>query len=86
MAVRTRRGKGGEELTHLAEAYRGGVRWLTLREVIQSIEGGTRYFVQIGNESLLLSIQKGTDGRGKTVGVGFEGGAGRLLSLPRDVE
>ena len=82
-AVRTRRVKGAEEVTHLAETNRGGgVEWLTVRELVQAIEQGERYFIQIGNESLLLSVQKGADGR-KSVGVGFEPGAGRLLTLPR---
>ena len=82
-AVRTRRVKGVEEVTHLGAANRGGeVQWITVREAIQAIEEGDRYFIQIGNESLLISMQKNADGR-KTVGVGFEPGAGRLLSLPR---
>ena len=82
VAVRTRRAKGAEEVTHLAEAQQGGPRWRTVREVVQGIEEGERFFVQVGNESLLLSVQEGADGR-KTVGVGFEG-SGRLLTLPRD--
>ena len=82
-AVRTRRVKGVEELTHLAEARRSSaLQWLTVREVIQALEQGERYFIQLGNESLLLSVQQSADGR-KTVGVGIERGAGRLLSLPR---
>ena len=82
-AVRTRRVKGAEEVTHLAEANRGGgVQWATVRDVIEGIEQGERYFIQVGNESLLLTVQKGADGS-KKVGVGIEPGAGRLLSLPR---
>jgi len=81
-AVRTRRVKGVEEVTHLAEANVDGVQWATVRDVIAGIEQGERYFIQVGNESLLLTIQKGADGS-KKVGVGIESGAGRLLSLPR---
>ena len=82
-AVRTRRVKGVEEVTHLGATTRGGeLEWFTVREAIQAIEQGERYFVQIGNESLLISVQEGADGR-KAVGVGFERGAGRLLNLPR---
>jgi len=83
MGVRTRRVKGVEEVTHLGASNRSGEpQWITVREAIQSIEDGERYFIQIGNESLLISVQTKADGR-KTVGVGFEPGAGRLLSLPR---
>jgi phage gp46-like protein len=82
-AVRTRHVKDAEEVTHLAEAnHDAGLQWLTVREVVQAIEQGERYFIQIGSESLLLSVQKPGDGR-KTVGVGFEPGSGRLLTLPR---
>ena len=82
-AVRSRRVKGVEELTHLGAANRGGdMQWFTVREVVQAIEQGERYFIQIGNESLLLSVQKAADGR-KSLGVGFESGVGRLLTLPR---
>jgi hypothetical protein len=82
-AVRTRRVKGVEEVTHLAEARRGGtLEWATMREVAEAIEQGARYFIQVGDESLLLSVHKRADGR-KTVGVGIERGSSRLLSLPR---
>jgi len=82
-AVRTRRAKGAEEVTHLGAANRGGeMQWFTVREAIQAIEEGERYFIEIGSESLLISVQKDAAGR-KTVGVGVERGAGRLLSLPR---
>jgi hypothetical protein len=82
-AVRTRRVKGVEEVTHLgASSGSGELQWMTVREATQAIEAGERYFIQIGSESLLISVQKNADGR-KTVGVGFEPGAGRLLSLPR---
>ncbi len=82
-AVRTRRVKGAEEVTHLAEGNRdGGIQWLTTRDVIEAIERGERYFIQVGNESLLLTVQKGADGS-KKVGVGIEPGPGRLLTLPR---
>lgn len=83
MAVRTRRVRGTEEATHLGAANRGGeMQWFTVREVVQAIEQGQRHFIQIGNESFLLSVQEAADGR-KSVGVGFEPGAGRLLTLPR---
>ena len=65
-----------------AEANRDGVQWLTVRELVQAIDQGERYYIQIGNESLLLTVQKGADGS-KKVGVGIEPGPGRLLSLPR---
>jgi len=81
-AVRTRRVKGAEEVTHFAEANRDGVQWLTERELVQAIDQGERYFIQIGNESLLLTVQKGADGS-KKVAVGIEPGPGRLLTLPR---
>jgi hypothetical protein len=83
MAVRARRVKGAEEVTHVAEAgHADTLDWLTVRELVDAIEQGERYFIQIGNESLLLCVQQGADGR-KKVGVGFEPGSGRLLSLPR---
>lgn len=81
-AVRTRRVKGAEEVTHLAEAQRGGLQWLSAHEVTEAIEQGERFYMQIGNESLLLSVQKTSDGR-KILSVGFEPSPGRLLSLPR---
>jgi len=80
--VRTRRVKGAEEVTHLGEAQRSGVRWLTVREVIRAIEDGERYYIEAGSESLLLSVQKDSDGR-KSLTVGFEPGAELLLTLPR---
>ena len=81
-AVRTRRVKGAEEITHLGEAHRGGMRWLTEREVVEAIEQGERFYMQVGNESLLLSVQKTNAGR-QILSVGFEPNPGRLLSLPR---
>ena len=82
-AVRTRRVKGAEEITHLGAANSSGdMQWFSVPEVVQAIEQGDRYFIQIGNESLLIAVQKAGDGR-KTVGVGLEPGAGRLLTLPR---
>ena len=83
IAVRTRRVKGAEELTHLAEAHRGGKRWHTVRELIKAIEDGERFYFEAGSESLLLSVQKDDDGR-KSLTVGFEPGAELLLTLPRD--
>ena len=81
--VRTRRVKGAEEVTHLGEAHRSGVRWATVREVIRAIEDGERFYIEAGSESLLLSVQKDSDGR-KSLAVGFEPGAELLLTLPRD--
>lgn len=83
IAVRTRRVKGVEELTHLAEAHRDGKRWLTVRELLKAIEDGERYYFEAGGESFLLSVQKDEDGH-KSLAVGFEPGAELLLTLPRD--
>lgn len=83
IAVRTRRVKGAEEITHLAEEQRGEKRWLAVRDVIRAIEDGERFYFEAGSESLLLSIQKDTDGR-KSLTVGFEPGSELLLTLPRD--
>ena len=80
--VRTRRVKGAEEVTHLGEAQRSGIRWVTVREVIREIENGERFYIEAGSESLLLSVQKHSDDR-KTLVVGFEPGAELLLTLPR---
>jgi hypothetical protein len=82
-AVRTRRVKGKEEVTHLGEAHRSSMRWLTVREVIRSIEAGEHFYIEAGSESLLLSVQKGSDDR-KVLAVGFEPSAELLLTLPRD--
>jgi hypothetical protein len=75
--------KGAEEVTHLGEAQRSGVRWSTVREIIREIEDGERFYIEAGSESLLLSVQKDRDGR-KSLAVGFEPGAELLLTLPRD--
>lgn len=83
IAVRTRRAKGAEEITHLAEAHRGGRRWLSVRDTISAIEDGERFYFEAGSESLLLSVQQDEDGR-KSLTVGFEPGAELLLTLPRD--
>jgi len=83
IAVRTRRVKGVEEITHVAEAQHGGKRWLTVREVIKEIEDGQHFFFEAGSESLLLCVQKDSDER-KWLAVGFESGAELLLTLPRD--
>jgi len=80
--VRTRRVKGSEEVTHLGEAQRSGVRWITVREAIRAIEDGERFYIEAGSESLLLSVQKDSSGR-KSLIVGFEPGAELLLTLPR---
>lgn len=82
-AVRTRRVKGAEELTHLGEGPGSGYHWMTVREVIRAVENGERFYIEAGSESLLLSVQKDRDGR-KSLGVGFEPGAELLLTLPRD--
>lgn len=79
-AVRTRRVKGTEEVTHLSVSEHS---WLTVREVIRAIENGERFYLEAGSESLLLSVQKASDGR-KSLAVGFEPGAELLLTLPRD--
>lgn len=81
--IRTRRVSGVEEITHLGGVQRGGTRWFTLQEMVDAIEGGQRFFVQSGAESMLLSVQSNGSGK-KTLAVGFEPGPGRLLSLPRD--
>lgn len=82
-AVRTRRVKGAEEVTHLGEGDPGGVRWVSVRDAIREIEAGGRFYIEAGAESLLLSVQKHSDGR-KSLTVGFEQGAELLLTLPRD--
>ena len=82
-AVRTRRVRGAEEITHLGEAHEGAKRWLTVRDVIRAIENGERFYFEAGSESLLLTIQKDGEGR-NSLAVGFEPGAELLLTLPRD--
>ena len=82
-AVRTRRVKGTEEVTHLGEAQPSGLRWLALRDVIRAIEDGEHFYIEAGSESLLLSVQKDSDGR-KALTAGFEPSAELLLTLPRD--
>lgn len=82
-AVRTRRVKGNEELTHLGEGPGSGYRWLSVRDVILAIEDGERFYIEAGSESLLLSVQQDSDGR-KSLAVGFEPSAELLLTLPRD--
>ena len=82
-AVRTRRVKGAEEVTHLAEGPGTGYRWHTVREIIRAIEDGERFYIEAGSESLLLSVQKDSDSR-QSLTVGFEPGAELLLTLPRD--
>ena len=81
--IRTRRVSGVEEITHLGGVQRSGTRWFTLQEIVDAIEGGERFFVQSGAESMLLSVHSNGSGK-KTLAVGFESGPGRLLSLPRD--
>jgi hypothetical protein len=81
-SVRTRRKDGVEEITHLATLHGGRTEWLTLQQIIAAMEDGTRYFIQSGSESMLLSVEKNRRGE-KTLGVGFEPGPGRLLTLPR---
>ncbi len=81
--IRTRRVQGAEEITHVGGIERGTTRWFTIVEIVEAIERGERFYIQSGAESMLLSVQH--DGVGKkTLGVGFEPGPGRLLSLPRD--
>ena len=82
MAVRTRRVRGAEEVTHLAIRDAGDLSWLSVREVIRAVEGGRHFYIEAGSESLLLSVQKASDGR-KTLAVGFEPSAELLLTLPR---
>ena len=81
-AVRTRRVKGAEEVTHLAIKEGGDLSWLSVRELIRAVEDGRHFFIEAGSESLLLSVQKASDGR-KTLAVGFEPSAELLLTLPR---
>ena len=80
--IRTRRVSGVEEITHLGGVQRGGTRWFTLQEMVDAIEGGQRFFVQSGAESMLISVHQNGDGN-KTLSVGFDTGLGRLLTLPR---
>ncbi len=82
-AVRTRRVKGAEEVTHLADGRGGGARWLSVSDVIRAIEAGEHFYIEAGSESLLLSVQTDRDGR-KSLAVGFEPSAELLLTLPRD--
>ena len=82
-AVRTRRVKGTEEVTHLGEGPGSGYHWMAVREVIRAMENGERFYIEAGSESLLLSVQKDRDGR-PSLAVGFEPGAELLLTLPRD--
>lgn len=82
-AVRTRRVKGEEELTHLADGQGSAARWLSVSEVIRAIEDGEHFYIEAGSESLLLSVQKDRHGR-KSLAVGFEPSAELLLTLPRD--
>ena len=82
-AVRTRRVKGKEEITHLAEGHRGDRQWHALRELISGIESGERFYIEAGSESLLLSVQTDKQGR-KSLAVGFEPNSELLLTLPRD--
>ncbi len=82
-AVRTRRVKGAEEVTHLADGHGSAARWLSVRDVIRAIEEGEHFYIEAGSESLLLSVQKDRDGH-KTLSVGFEPSAELLLTLPRD--
>ena len=81
--VRTRRTKGGEEVTHLGEAQRSGVRWITVRDAIRAIEDGEHFYIEAGSESLLLSVQTDKQGR-KSLSVGFDPSAELLLTLPRN--
>jgi hypothetical protein len=81
-SIRTRRRDGVEEITHLATVRGGRTQWFTVQQIIDAMEDGKRFFIQSGSESMLLSVEK--NGRGeKTLGVGFEPGPGRLLTLPR---
>ena len=61
-----------------------GTQWLlSLERVIEAIERGERYFIECGSESMLVSVMRDGDGR-KTLSVGVEPSASRLLQLPRD--
>jgi len=80
--VRTKRVKGSEEISHVGAALNAGIRWFTLPEVIEAIEHGSRFYMQAGAESMLISVHQNGDGN-KTLSVGFDTGLGRLLTLPR---
>ena len=80
--VRTRRAGGTEEITHVGATLDAGTRWFTLDELIEAIERGERFYVQTGAESMLISVHLNGHGN-KALGVGFDAGLGRLLTLPR---